>query len=220
MSAATVEMLRRQLREKFPRACGVSAGGGGVMEVPVGNATGKPVGEVRDLAGLPAGMLSEVVGLGAGWLVAAWLDGAADEPSVPELVLVDGADGFDPASFTARTCARMVWVRCRKSAMEMVKAADWVVQDGNVPLVLMDARGLDRREMAGVPASAWWRLRQAAERTGCRLVVTVAVPSVSAAGCRMRAEGGLSLADFDTTREDLLVKLRVPGKSGALRSTG
>ncbi len=212
MSTATVEMLRRQLREKFPQACGALAGPvakpmapsltGGAGDSAGNNSPGGPLE-------FPAGMLSEVVGLGAGWLVAAWLDGAVDEPGVPELVLVDGADGFDPGSFPARTCARMVWVRCRKSAMDMVKAADWVVRDGNVPLVLVDACGLDRRELAGVPAAAWWRLRQAAERTGCRLVVAAAAPWVTAAGCRIRVATGLALADFDAAREELLGRLRL-----------
>lgn len=163
-------------------------------------------GEVLEF---PAGMVSEVVGVGAGWVVAGLMARMEEEPGVPELVLVDGADGFDPASFSGSECARVLWVRCRKSALEMVKAADWVVRDGNVPLVLVDATGLDPKELAGVPSAAWWRLKQGAERTGCRLVVVAANRLVPSAGRRWKVAAGLGLEDFEATREDLLERLRM-----------
>jgi len=122
--------------------------------------------------------------------------------------VVDGADGFDPASFSARVCARLLWVRCRKSAMEMIKAADWVVRDGNVPLVLVDATGLVRRELAKVPTAAWWRLKQSTERTGCRLVVVAQTELVPSAGRRWRISMGLELVDFAASREELLGRWR------------
>lgn len=200
-------MLRRQLREKFPQACGVGVDmgvGGGAAGVACGGAAAWG-GRLE----FPAGVLTEVTGMGAGWVVAALLEEAEDEPGVPELVLVDGADGFDPASFSARVCARLLWVRCRKSALEMVKAADWVVRDGNVPQVVVDATGLDRRELAQVPASAWWRLRQDAERTGCRLVVVAAARLVPAAGRRWRATAAWRLDDLTATHRELLARLRV-----------
>ena len=74
------------------------------------------------------------------------------------MVLVDGADGFDPGSFSSDACEKLLWVRCR-CAMEMIKAADLLVHDGNMPFVLLDAMGLDRRDLGKVPSSAWWRLR-------------------------------------------------------------
>ena len=200
-------MLRRQLREKFPQACGVGVDmgvGGGAAGVACGGAAAWG-GRLE----FPAGGVRGVAGMGAGWVVAALLEEAEDEPGVPELVLVDGADGFDPASFSARVCARLLWVRCRKSALEMVKAADWVVRDGNVPQVVVDATGLDRRELAQVPASAWWRLRQDAERTGCRLVVVAAARLVPAAGRRWRATAAWRLDDLTATHRELLARLRV-----------
>jgi hypothetical protein len=163
----------------------------------------------------PAGAVSEVLGVGAGWVVAALLEAADEEPGAPELVLVDGADGFDPASFSDRTCARLLWVRCRKSALEMVKAADWVLRDGNVPLVVMDAAGLERRELATVPAAAWWRLKHGAERGGCRLVVVAAQPLVPMAFRRWRIQTGLELDDFAAPRHELLGRLQLVAERGA-----
>ncbi|MCU0780885.1 MAG: hypothetical protein MUF04_07260, partial [Akkermansiaceae bacterium] len=209
VSASVVAMLRRQLREKFPQACGdaVAMGtGGGAAGAAVG---GQVAGAWGGQLEFPAGVLTEVTGVGAGWVVAVLLEEAENEPGVPELVLVDGADGFDPASFSARVCARLLWVRCRKSALEMVKAADWVVRDGNVPQVVVDATGLDRRELAQVPASAWWRLRQGAERSGCRLVVVAAARLVPAAGRRWRTTAAWGLDDLTANRRELLARLRV-----------
>ena len=200
-------MLRRQLREKFPQACGVGVDmgvGGGAAGVACGGAAAWG-GRLE----FPAGGVTAVTWIGEGWVVAALLEEAEDEPGVPELVLVDGADGFDPASFSARVCARLLWVRCRKSALEMLKAADWVVRDGNVPQVVVDATGLDRRELAQVPASAWWRLRQDAERTGCRLVVVAAARLVPAAGRRWRATAAWRLDDLTATHRALLARRRV-----------
>lgn len=230
-----MEILRRQLREKFPEACGAWRGGEGrqealqaaacfeesgapalvVGEPPASFGTGGAAAwEKRGDTGpavleFPAGMLTEVSGVGAGWVIAALLDPLTEEPGAPEMVLVDGADGFDPASFSGRVCARLLWVRCRKSATEMIKAADWVVRDGNVPLVLMDATGLDRRELTGVPATAWWRLKLGAERAGCRLVVVAAASLVPAAGHRLHLSARVGLDDFAASREELFTRLQL-----------
>ena len=163
------------------------------------------------VASFPAGAISEVVAAGAQagvLLLLAGLLGEPDEVSPhPQLVLVDGADGFDPASFTGKACSRLLWVRCH-SAMTMLKAADWLVRDGNVPVVLLDATGLARRDLAALPASAWWRLKQAAEHSGCRLVVLAPSPLVAAASLRLSLSAELSLGDFDCSRDELLQRLR------------
>lgn len=196
-----MEILRRQLREKFPQAHGLRP-----AVVPAGGAA-MPL----TAASFPAGAISEVVGDGAGSGLLLLLAGLLGEPDGvsphPELVLVDGADGFDPASFSGRACSRMLWVRCR-SADAMLKAADWLVCDGNVPVVLLDASGLARRDLVALPVSAWWRLKQAAERSGCRLVVLAAFPLVAAASLRLVLSAGLALGDFACSRDELLRRLR------------
>lgn len=196
-----MEILRQQLREKFPRAHGVRP------EAGVAAAHGTPF----TAEAFPAGAITEVLPAGAGAGVALVLAGLLGEPAGPsphpELVLVDGADGFDPASFTAHACSRVLWVRCQ-SAMHMLKAADWLVHDGNVPVVLLDSTGLARRELAALPASAWWRLKQGTEASGCRLVVLASLPLVTSASLRLVLSADLSLGDFDRPRAELLDRLR------------
>lgn len=90
----------------------------------------------------------------------------------------------------------------------MIRAADLLVHDGNIPLILIDATGLTRRELGGLPASAWWRLNQTVERTGARLVVMAPFPLVPCASLRLSLSAGLTLADFDESRGDLVSRLR------------
>jgi hypothetical protein len=168
-------------------------------------------GETPALLEFPAGTLAEVVAAGPAAGLTLVIAGLLGEPTEicphPEMALVDGADGFDPASFSAAACARLLWVRCR-SALEMVKAADLLVHDGNLPLVLLDATGLEPRELLALPASAWWRLKQGAAQSGCRLVVLAPLRVVTAARVRLSWSAELELADFDERREHLWPRLR------------
>lgn len=213
MSADTVEMLRKQLREKFPQAHGMWLDEGREKEV---------VGMRLVEAEFPAGEITELVpegGVASGMsLVVAGLLGEGDEVApYPEMVLVDGADGFDPGSFGGVACSKLLWVRCR-SALEMLKAADLVVRDGNVPFVLLDAVGVDRRELRELPGSGWWRLKQLAEGNGCRLVVMSPMPMVPCAKLRLTVAAGVALEDFERERREVLGRVEL--KRGGLRSVG
>lgn len=197
MAAAVIEELRRKLREKFPEA---------QVAVPV--VEEEPVAEQPfDPGFFPAGAISEVVGSGVGMLVAGLLGEPAECAALLDFVLVDGGDGFDPASYTAQACSRLLWVRCL-TAEEMLKAADLVVRDGNVPFVLLDTCGIARRDLQAV-ASAWWRLKLAAEGSGCRLVVMSSSAQVPCATVRVALTAGLGLEDFEVPRRDLVGRMRV-----------
>jgi hypothetical protein len=205
MPPSSIETLRVQLREKFPQAHGFRA----------------QVAEPQELANLfavetfPPGAISEVVSAGpvsGVGLMMAGLLGDSDEGSrYPELVLIDGADAFDPGSFSAAACSRVLWVRCR-AAMEMLKTADLLARDGNVPFLLLDATGLARKDLLAFPASSWWRLRQTVEGNGGRLVVISAFPMVPCAARRWQLAADLSLCDFDCPRAELRERLRVTGE--------
>jgi hypothetical protein len=214
MASVSMEDLRRQLREKFPQAHGLVDD----AETVVASGT------LFDAKMFPVGAVSEVVpagrNSGMSLLVAGLLENEGLELAGGfRMVLVDGADGFDPGSFSGEACGRLLWVRCR-SAMEMVKAADLLLHDGNMPFVLLDAMGLARRELSSVPASAWWRLKQVAERTGCRLVVMSEKPLVPCASVRLVLDAGLRLEDFDAERKELLGRLEVRTEKAKGRRMG
>lgn len=200
MPPSALEILRHQLREKFPQAHAVRSG----ESTPISTerpfrADEFPTGKISEL--IPAGPSAGLILLFAGLL-----GDPPDSSPHPELVLVDGADAFDPESFTGAACSRMLWVRC-SSALEMLRAADLLVHDGNIPLVVLDATGLARRELEALPASVWWRLNQTVERNGGRLVVMTPFRLVPCASLRLSLSAGLSLSDFDDSRDELVHRL-------------
>ncbi len=201
MAPTAVEVLRKQLREKFPQAHGVRTDPAPIL----------PSGKPFVVSTFPVGAISEVVpdrpASGILLLVAGLLGEPADAGPHPEMVLVDGADAFDPGSFTGSACSKLLWVRC-SSALEMVKAADLLVHDGNVLFVLLDATGLARRDLASLPPSAWWRMKQAAEKNGARMVVLAPFPLIPCASLRLTLSADLSLRDLDSPRTELLERLQ------------
>lgn len=201
----TIQALRRQLREKFPQAHGAWSGKKAEEDAPTG--------EAFEPAAFPEGALSEVVPAGGasplGLLVAQLLGDPVERAVLPEFILVDGADHFDPGSYTEAACSRLLWVRCSGGALAMMKAADLLIRDGNVPFLLLDACGLAKEEMRQIPAAAWWRLKLSAEKTGGRVVVMSPYPLVPCAALRLRLSGALGLADFDRPRSALLGRLKV-----------
>lgn len=200
MSLSELERLRQQLREKFPQAHAV-------REEP---AVFRGREKVFAAASFPVGAISEVIpaGPGAGLLllVAGLLGEPEEAPQHPEVVLIDGSDAFDPDSYSPGACSRLLWVRCSSAAV-MVRAADLLIRDGNVPFVLLETLGLPGREISALPSAVWWRMQQAAERTGCRVLVMSPEARVPCAKMRLSLSADLTLQDLDLPRAELLARL-------------
>lgn len=201
MATETVQELRLLLRKKFPQAHLSQGGGAEFQERRL---------DFSDPETFPVGAISEIIPAGSepilGLLFAELLGEPETANDLPDFVLVDG-DGFDPGSFTNPACSRLLWVRC-SAAMELLKAADLLIRDGNIPFILLDACRFSERELRALPASAWWRLKQMTERAGCRLLVLSSFPLVPCATLRLSLSSGLSLDDFDRPRGELLPQLQ------------
>jgi hypothetical protein len=199
--AVALQELRKQLREKFPQA---HASLEGTARYSPTTVTPFSVGT------FPSGAISEVVPEGSGSALGLLLAGLMGDPAeavaLSEIILVDGGNGFDPASFTEAACSKLLWLRCT-SALEMLRVGELFVKDGNVPFVLLDTVSLPPGELKAVQASVWWRLRQLAERTACRLVVLSPFPLIPCASLRLTLTANVSLADFDLPRRELLGRL-------------
>jgi len=124
----------------------------------------------------------------------------------PEIILID-ADNFDPASHAPETCSRLLWVRCR-DALTLLKAADLLLRDGNLPFILLDLSGFAMRELRGLPASSWWRLKQLAGNTAARVLILSSFPLIPCADLRLSLSTGLSLDAFDLPRAELTGEIR------------
>jgi hypothetical protein len=165
-SPESLAALRLLLAERFPQAAPRPA-----ATLPTGVAA---IDEAGD-GGLPLGGITEVVALapstGGQLLIARLL--AATRRQRRRAALVDALDAFDPQSHEPPLLQHLVWVRCR-TLDEAMHAADLLVRDANLALVMLDLRGVAGRALRGVPATTWYRLQRALERTDMALVVFTA----------------------------------------------
>ena len=165
-SPESLAALRLLLAERFPQAAPRPA-----ATLPTGVAA---IDEAGD-GGLPVGGITEVVALapstGGQLLISRLL--AATRMRRMRAALVDALDAFDPQSHEPPLLQHLVWVRCR-TLDEAMHAADLLVRDANLALVMVDLRGVAGRALHGVPATTWYRLQRALERTDMAMVVFTA----------------------------------------------
>lgn len=162
-----------------------------------------------DAVGIAQGAITEIVGekegCGAGLLIAALLQ---RETTVREpTALVDGRDVFDPCSVPPDALNHLLWVRCREVSKAM-RVTDLLLRDGNLPLVILDLQAQTPREVEGVPASSWHRLRVLAEKSGVALCAFTPCKTVPCARARLVLEQRFTLDALEQARADLVEGLR------------
>ncbi|MHA3769923.1 hypothetical protein ACXR0O_00120 [Verrucomicrobiota bacterium sgz303538] len=123
------------------------------------------------------------------------------------LALVDGTDCFDPGSFDPALLARMLWVRTH-AVGQAIKAADLLLRDGNLPLVVLQLRGVTLSELRRVPSQHWYRLQHLAKQTGTTCLVVTPQPLVPCARKRWLLDGCFELNDLECDAEEVLPRLR------------
>jgi hypothetical protein len=87
------------------------------------------------------------------------------------VALIDGSDSFDPGSSDNSALRHLLWIRCRK-AFDAIKAADFLLRDGNFPLVIVDLVLNTPEELRKIPQTSWYRLQRLAEAvpTACLII--------------------------------------------------
>ncbi|MDD5349904.1 MAG: hypothetical protein PHQ12_06810 [Chthoniobacteraceae bacterium] len=183
-----ITALRALLAEKFPQS---ALRAGGVLPAALG--TGLP--ELR------RGVVTEVSGsIGSGALfLEALLASAQAEGTL--VALVDGQRGFDPAAMGGRL-ARLLWVLCPDAATA-VKAADLLLRDGNLPLVVLDLQLNPARDLRRIPATTWYRFQRILEPSASAFVVLTADPLVSSAAERFALRNRWTLRAMQQRRTEL-----------------
>jgi hypothetical protein len=164
-----------------------------------------------DEHGLPRGALTEIVstpaaGPGGTLLLYGLLHASLAEGR--RAVLIDGKDAFAPAGLPQAELDRLLWVRCR-DAWEALKAADLIVRDGNIPLVVLLLALNPEGECRRLPATAWHRLQMLAEKAAVALVVFTARGQVGCARLRLSAGGAFPLEKLHALRGELWPALEV-----------
>lgn len=120
--------------------------------------------------------------------------------------LVDAGGMFDPDSSAEAALARLLWVRCRDATLA-VKAADLLLRDGNLPLVLMDLQALTPKELGKVPASTWHRFQRLVEQTSLVLVILTRQRTVESAQVRITLSNRWTLQALRRRRSELAAGL-------------
>jgi len=120
--------------------------------------------------------------------------------------LIDCGSFFDPDSFPSASLQRLLWVQCANPAMA-VKAADLLLRDSNLCLLLLDLQGAKPRELRRVPASTWHRFQRLVEPSNTALLVFTRQPIVESAAVRMAAGWPWNFAALTARRTQLLAAL-------------
>lgn len=201
--------LRGLLQSKFPDAHGQA------LKAEARWQTHLPC---LDAAGLYKGAITEIVGeeksCGAGLLITALLEnpGQIQQP----VVLVDGCDAFDPTSVSAAARERLLWLRC-DGLTRATQAADLLLRDGNMPLILLDLQLCSSRRVLSLPSSIWHRLRFLAEKSAAALCIFTPCRAVACARSRLILEHRFTPVETWRPRADLVRGLHhCTGKAVAL----
>ncbi len=169
MAAATANIfdLRNLLARRFPQSplpaatrlrTGVplldEAAGGGLSKNAITELISPARSATRSVAGGPH------LGAGSASLVARLVETAHRDRYF--VALVDGCDSFDPVPLGNARLQNLLWVRCRK-ASDAIKSADFLLRDGNFPLVIVDLVLNLREETRKIPQTSWYRLQRLVE---------------------------------------------------------
>jgi hypothetical protein len=186
-------LLRELLAEKFPEA---PLNPGGVLPI------GQPAFDGVD-GGLRRGAVTELAGSpGSGGLfIEAMLSTLQRRQYYA--ALVDAGSGFDPQGCDPTALRRLLWIMC-SDVKQSIRAADLLLRDANLPLVLLDLQLVAPRQLRGIPASTWHRFQRLVEQTSTAFVVLSPRPMVEAAQMRIMINNQWGLDAMRKRRGNLI----------------
>jgi hypothetical protein len=207
MPAANIIELRQLLAERFPglrtRADELSAAKHAFWP------TGIPQLDEPLRGGFARGALAEIIaeqrGSGSALLMTALIHRALGENKFT--AIIDGQDSLDVTQL-GEDLSRLLWVRCR-STEEALKAADLLLRDGNLPLVLLDLVSNPAAQLRKIPATTWYRFQRLIEQTSTVCVVLAPRPMVAPAQVRITLRSRFSLNAFEREPQELLRELKI-----------
>jgi hypothetical protein len=209
MSASKVVDLRKLLAARFPHPF-----------VPTTSVLPTGVEFLDQIAGggLPKSAITELISqrasAGSASLIHALLRSAQRDRHF--VALIDGSDSFDPGSSDNSVLQHLLWVRCRK-AFDAIKAADFLLRDGNFPVVIVDLVLNAPEELRKIPQTSWYRLQRLAEAVPTACLVINRQSLVSSAQLKIVLENSWTLADLE--KQNAIATLRFKIQRSHLKST-
>lgn len=170
-------------------------------------ATGLPPIDGLLQGGLAKGAVTELVSAQAGGALALRRMIRMAGQNRQRVALIDGSDGFDPTALTNDLLAGLLWVRCRDAA-QALKAADLVLRDGNLPLVILDLHHNPAAQLRKIPGTTWYRLQRIIEPTPTALLVMTPRPMVSSAEARLSLANQFTLESWNETEDELISRTK------------
>ena len=122
------------------------------------------------------------------------------------MALVDGRDSFDVQSASPGALPYLFWVRCER-ATAAIKAADFLLRDGNFPLVLLDLILNSPDELRHIQATTWYRLQRLVESAPTAFLVMSRHNMVASARSKIALENQWTFSDL--SREQMISQLRL-----------
>jgi recA bacterial DNA recombination protein len=192
--------LRALLAERFPCA-------------PLAPAKLLPTGVASlDLivgGGLPKGAVTELISpalsAGSASLIAELIQSAQQDRYFT--ALIDGCNSFDPEPLGNSCLRHLLWIRCR-TAVESVKAADFLLRDGNFPLVMIDLVLNPAKEVRKIPQTSWYRLQRLVEPTCTAFLVFTRWSVVSSAQLKIVLENQWTLQNLEKATSQIGIQVR------------
>ncbi len=194
-AAIDISELRASLRKKFPAA----------HRNEISQKAAEPATTYQSTIHFDPGTINEVVSSSPSQGVSLLISYLLEQSDELPLVLIDGRDSFDPASHGNELCCRLFWIRCI-STDQMIKTADLLIRDGNLPLILLDLHLVALRELSRIPSSLWQRFRNEARDSGCALAVLSPRATVSSAHTRYFLEGAFTLDHLEKSVPSLHIR--------------
>jgi hypothetical protein len=200
MPASKIIQLRKLLAERFPHEILPPTN-----QIPTGLAS---LDSALD-GGLRKSAITELASpspnAGGASLIAALLQRAFCKRDF--IALIDGRDSFDPQSVDPAALRHLLWVRCQK-ASEAMQAADWLLRDGNFPLVILDLALNPLAELRKIPSSNWYRLQRLVEPGPIALLALTPCSMISSAQWKLVLENRWTLSQLDSPDDELHSQLK------------
>src|SRR5438105_11011413 len=195
---AVIIDLRKALSERFPQRPAPAAS---VLT------TGLSFLDQTSGGGLPRSAITELItpraSAGSASLIHALLRAAQQDRHF--VALIDGSDSFDPGSSDNSVLRHLLWVRCQK-AFDAIKAADFLLRDGNFPLVIVDLVLNKIEELRKIPQTSWYRLQRLVEAAPTACLIINRQSMVSSAQLKLVLENSWTLEALG--KENALSNLR------------
>jgi hypothetical protein len=184
------------------------AGSGKIIDLRKLLAERFPHPAISPSARLPTGLsfIDSIIGSGSASVISALLQTA--ERAGYFVALIDGRDSFDPEPLGNSCLRHLLWMRCRK-AVEVIKAADLLLRDGNFPLVIADLVFNPVEELRKIPQTSWYRLQRLVEPTSTAFLVLARHSMGSSAQLKIILENAWTWQRFNQENPLSCIRVRV-----------